>query len=98
MDTELLTIKEAADQLGVSEKTVRRWIKSGKLHAELVDTEFHRQYCVSTQDVQTANQVLDVVKVERPTDPRTLALAVAKAVQEAQAPVQEELARLRDIV
>ena len=31
-----LTIKEAAEHLGISEKTVRNWIKEGKLTAHKI--------------------------------------------------------------
>lgn len=37
---ELYTARETADNLGVSERTVRRWIEAGKLSAEKVGGEF----------------------------------------------------------
>lgn len=39
-----LTISQAAKALGVSARTVRRYIKAGKLHAELVDGHFGEEY------------------------------------------------------
>jgi excisionase family DNA binding protein len=39
-----LTIAQAARVLGVSARTVRRHIKAGKLHAELVDGHFGEEY------------------------------------------------------
>ena len=39
-----LTISQAAKKLGVSSRTVRRFIKSGKLHAELVSGLFGQEY------------------------------------------------------
>ncbi len=39
-----LTISQAARALGVSARTVRRYIKAGKLHAELVDGPFGEEY------------------------------------------------------
>ncbi len=39
-----LTISQAAKVLGVSARTVRRYIKAGKLHAELVDGPFGEEY------------------------------------------------------
>lgn len=39
-----LTIAQAARVLGVSSRTVRRYIKAGKIHAELVDGHFGQEY------------------------------------------------------
>ena len=39
-----LTISQAAGSLGVSPRTVRRFIKSGKLHAELIPGIFGQEY------------------------------------------------------
>ena len=42
-----LTIAEAARSLGVSSRTVRRFIKSGKIQAELVPGPFGEEYRIS---------------------------------------------------
>ncbi len=39
-----LTIKEAAEHLGISEKTVRNWIKEGKLTAHKIQTPHNHQW------------------------------------------------------
>ncbi len=39
-----LSILQAARSLGVSSRTVRRFIKSGKIHAELVNGPFGQEY------------------------------------------------------
>jgi len=44
MSREGLTIAEAARSLGVSTRTVRRFIKSGKIQAELVPGPFGEEY------------------------------------------------------
>ena len=44
MSTQGLTIAQAARTLGVSSRTVRRFIKSGKIHAELVPGAFGQEY------------------------------------------------------
>ena len=77
---EMLSIAEAAHRLGVHEKTLRRWIRSGRITATLAEGPYGPQYQVPATALATAQQVIDVVKVERPTDPMTLALAVAQAV------------------
>jgi MerR family transcriptional regulator, copper efflux regulator len=91
-----LTLAAAADQLGCSQKTIRRWIKSGKLPATLEDGPYGAQYWLSTQDVQTAQQALSVVKVEARTDPQTLALAIAQALDQRDAGLRAELAAIRE--
>ena len=44
MSSQGLTISEAAKSLGVSTRTVRRFIKSGKIHAELLPGVFGQEY------------------------------------------------------
>ncbi len=44
MSKQSLTIAEAAKSLGVSSRTVRRYVKSGKIHAELVLGPFGQEY------------------------------------------------------
>ena len=48
MSTQGLSIAEAARLLGVSSRTVRRFIKSGKLSAELVPGPFGDEYRILT--------------------------------------------------
>lgn len=43
-ETELLTIKAAAEVLGVSEQTMRRWDKAGKLRAKRHPMNSYRLY------------------------------------------------------
>jgi MerR family copper efflux transcriptional regulator len=47
MSTQGLTIAEAAKSLGVSSRTVRRFIKSGKIRAELVPGPFGKEYRIT---------------------------------------------------
>jgi len=44
MTKEGMTIAQAADLLGVSTRTIRRYIKSGKIQAELVPGSFGEEY------------------------------------------------------
>jgi len=44
MSKQGLTIAEAARSLGVSSRTVRRYVKSGKIHAELILGPFGQEY------------------------------------------------------
>jgi len=47
MSRQGLTIPEAAKTLGVSSRTVRRFIKSGKIQAQLVPGAFGQEYQIS---------------------------------------------------
>ena len=44
MSNQGLTISQTARSLGVSSRTVRRFIKSGKIHAELLPGPFGQEY------------------------------------------------------
>jgi MerR family copper efflux transcriptional regulator len=78
---EALTVAEAAVRLGVNDKTVRRWVKAGRLSATLTDGPYGKQYRIPADALGAAQQALAVVTVDRGTDPRALALAVVKALE-----------------
>lgn len=44
MSTQALSIAQAAEELGVSTRTIRRFIKAGKLKAELINGTFGPEY------------------------------------------------------
>src|SRR4051812_23454258 len=81
---ETVSLTEAAARLNVHEKTLRRWIRMSRIPAELTPGPYGPQYRIPVSSLNTATHVLEVVKVERPTDPQTLALAVAQALTEHQ--------------
>lgn len=95
-----LTVKESAAALGVSEKTIRRRIQSGEIPAELIPGPYGDQYAIPEEAINTAQHVLEVVQVERPTDPRTLALAIGQAVEDVvsrrTAALESEIKALRE--
>lgn len=85
MSKQGLTIAEAARSLGVSSRTVRRFIKSGKIHAELIPGLFGQEYriwqlppdirkrkTVDNTPYQTHGQVMDII---RELQEKNLALA-----------------------
>jgi len=80
MDEGYVTVTEAAERLGVTGKTIRRWIRGNKLPAELREGAYGEQYYIPAQALETARGVIDIVKVERRNDPEALGLAVARAV------------------
>ena len=76
-----LTVAEAAVRLGVSEPTVRRWIRAGRLAGERVAGSGGRQYLVSLEGVESAQPAGGVAEVPRPGDPQVIALAVFRLAE-----------------
>jgi excisionase family DNA binding protein len=91
-----MTIKEAAEMLGVSDKTVRRRIKKGELPAELVDSPYGEQYMIPADAVEAASQTIAVATVEKQPDPRTIAMAIGQALDQRDAEIKSEIQALRD--
>ena len=89
MSSQGLTIAQAAKSLGVSSRTVRRFIKSGKIHADLVLGPFGQEYRilelppelgkakpVDNTPVQTLVQTpVQVIDIVRELQEKNLALA-----------------------
>jgi len=89
MSRQDLTIAQAARSLGVSSRTVRRFIKSGKIHAELVPGPFGQEYRIlklppelrkpkpiDNTPVQTTIQTpIQVMDIIRELQDKNLALA-----------------------
>lgn len=75
-----ITLKEAAERLGVSPTTARRMVKDGRLKAELRDGPRGPCYYVDESEIRTAQEITDVVPVSRPVSVEALADAVADAV------------------
>jgi len=90
MSRQGLTISETAKSLGVSTRTVRRLIKSGKIQAELVPGPFGQEYRILSLPrelhkpkpvdntlSQTPTQVMDII---RELQEKNLALAAQLGV------------------
>ncbi len=60
-----ITIKEAAERLGVSEKTARRMVKDGRLNADLREGPYGRTYYIDEAEIRTAQEITEVVPVNR---------------------------------
>ena len=58
MDTKL-TVNQAAQQLNLSSKNVRRWLKSGKLNGEKVDGKWYVQADSTFEHYLNANIQMD---------------------------------------
>lgn len=97
MAMELLTLTDAVKASGVSEKTLRRWIKSGRLTAELIEGPKGREYRINADDLNQARKLTPkkavsehhTATVEASLDPSDL--ATLKALAEAQTAMIEEL-------
>jgi len=61
MEDKMLTIKEAIRLYGLSESTIRRWIKTGKVTSQV----FTNQYMISQSDME---KLLEASKNKPPTD------------------------------
>ncbi len=73
-----LTLKQAAAQLGISPRTARRWIREGKLEGQLMPGPYGPQYVVPANQISTAREITDVVRVERQADMTTLAAVLER--------------------
>src|SRR5438270_95044 len=62
---EWFTLERAARHLGVSSRTLRRWIKSGKLDAELQPGPYGQHYLVPKTSLDGVQVVRDVEREER---------------------------------
>ena len=97
MSEEPLSLAQAIESAGVSEKTLRRWIKSGRLTAELIEGPKGREYRINADDLNQARKVSPkkassaprTATVEASLDPNDL--ATLKALAEAQTAMIEEL-------
>ena len=92
-----LTLAQAVKTAGVSEKTLRRWIKSGRLTAELVEGTKGKEYRVNADDLSQA-QKLSPLKSHSEPQPATVDasldpsdLATLKALAEGQTAMIEAL-------
>lgn len=93
--TDWLTLQEAAQQLGISPRTARRWIREGRLEAEMRQGPYGPQYFIASSQIQTAQQITDVVRVERQVDMTTLAKALSSYLEEREDALAQALESLR---
>lgn len=88
------TIKEVAEILGVSTKTIRRRIKSREIKAELIEGAYGEQYFISKSEIDRAVEIVDVVKVRKEHDIKELALALSMYYEEKDNKVLEHIEQL----
>jgi len=83
MSRQGLTIAQAAKELGISTRTVRRFIKSGKVNAELVPGPFGQEYRILELpvDLQKKNP-LDNTAGQTPVQPPVQIMDIIRELQE----------------
>ncbi len=91
----MATLQQAAEQLGVSVQTVRRWVKAGKLPAQLQAGPYGDAYDIPEAALDTAQMTTDVVMVDRRNDPAILGAIVAQAIAERDAAIMTALADIK---
>lgn len=80
-----MTIKEAAEALGVSVDTVRRRIKDNKVKAWKIEGTYGPQWVIDSDSLADYQQVVDVVPVKYNMDPSKLIDSIRQTVEEAAA-------------
>lgn len=87
-----LTVAEAAQALGLSQRTIRRHIKSGKIKAELVEGSYGPEYRITALEAPTApKRAVD----NAPPDALVKALDMIKALQQEKAELYAQVAFLQ---
>lgn len=90
-----LTLERAARHLGVSTRTLRRWIKAGKLEAELRPGPYGQQYLVPRSSVAGREIVRDLERVERKEEREAVPQIVEEHLAARESALAAELATLR---
>lgn len=95
-DDKGMDIKEAATMLDVSETTIRRWIKSGRLEAELQEGPYGPQYFITPEDLEKAKNYEPASIVIQNTSQASqldLQMAIQGAISEA---LTKEMAKVEE--
>jgi excisionase family DNA binding protein len=98
MTDEWFSLDTAAKHLGVSTRTLRRWIHAGKLDAELRPGPYGQQYLVPLKQLGAVQLVRDVERVERGREATAIPQLVDDYLRERDDAVRAELAQLRQEV
>jgi len=98
MQDEWFTLDTAAKHLGVSTRTLRRWIHAGKLQAELRPGPYGQQYLVPLKQIGAVQLVRDVERVERGREAEAIPQMVEDHLRERDDAVRVEMALLREEV
>jgi MerR family transcriptional regulator, copper efflux regulator len=92
---EWFTIDRAARHLGVSTRTLRRWIKAGKLDAQLQPGPYGQQYVVPRSSMAGVQVVRDVERAERQAEREAIPRVLETYLAEREGALSKELATVR---
>lgn len=95
MAYEWLTLEQAAKHLGVSVRTLRRWIHRGKLAAELRPGPYGKQYLVPRQQLDGVQIVRDVERAERQEEREALPRVLEEYLARREGPLVQAIEALR---
>jgi excisionase family DNA binding protein len=98
MQDEWFTLDKAARHLGVSTRTLRRWIHAGKLQAEMRPGPYGQQYLVPVKQLGAVELVRDVERTERGREAEAIPQVVEDHLRQRDGAVRAELALLREEV
>lgn len=88
------TIPQTAEQLGVSEITVRRRIKKGKIKADLIKGEFGDQYFITSSELErqrVATTSIEVVELEKAITLSRLQESLEASLKSKITPLEEKI-------
>lgn len=80
MDENGFTLRQASEILGISMSTLRRKVKNNEIEAYLVDSPYGQQYIIPAREIDQAQMITDVVRVDRPVPIEKLAEAIQTAL------------------
>jgi excisionase family DNA binding protein len=98
MGDEWFTLDKAAKHLGVSTRTLRRWIHAGKLQAELRPGPYGQQYLVPLKQLGAVRLVHDVERMERGREAEVIPQLVEEHLRQRDDAVRAEMDQLREEV
>jgi excisionase family DNA binding protein len=90
-----LTLERAARHLGVSTRTLRRWIKAGKLEAELRPGPYGQQYLVPRSSMAGREIIRDLERIEREEEREAVPRIVEEHLAARESALASEVAALR---
>lgn len=86
-----MTIKEAAEALGVSPDTIRRRIKLGQIRAEKVEGIYGPQWVIDPDTLADTQQIYEAVPVKHNVSIEKLEMIIQDATREVTAQALEEV-------
>ena len=95
MAEEFLSIEQVSEQLGISTATVRRRIKKGEVEAVKRPGPYGDQYYIPSKEVTTAQEITDVVLVDRKFNAQELAGFISLAIRRENEELHQEIKELR---